>query len=178
MPPHVVLASAEQATHAELPAPWPRFVKPRGEGTAKGIHPGSRVEDRAALAREVERIVRLYRQPALVEAFLPGAEYTVTVVGHDPPRALPVLPRALEREPVGRHPLHRHVDRATTDQEVTDHDFDLGVAPGHHRREVDRRLRRDSDEARAALRAEAAAAQQRAYDLAPELFEEDAGAPH
>jgi D-alanine-D-alanine ligase len=54
-------------------------------------------------------MLRDYAQPALVEAFLPGAEYTVTVVGHDPPRALPVLQRALEAETgIGVHALARH----------------------------------------------------------------------
>lgn len=88
---------------------FPLFVKPRWEGTAKGIGPGSRVADRDALAREVARIERDYAQPALVERFLPGAEYTVAVVGHAPPRALPVLQRAIERETgIGLHALERH----------------------------------------------------------------------
>jgi D-alanine-D-alanine ligase len=92
-----------------LPAPFPLFVKPRWEGTAKGIGPGSRVADRRALAREVARIQRDYAQPALVETFVPGAEYTVTVVGHAPPRALPALQRSLEtRSGIGLHALERH----------------------------------------------------------------------
>ncbi len=108
VPPQAVFASAADAGAAALPAGFPLFAKPRWEGTAKGIHPGSRVEDAAALAREVERIVRDYAQPALVQPFLPGAEYTVSVVGHRPPRALPVLQRALEAESgIGVHALER-----------------------------------------------------------------------
>jgi D-alanine-D-alanine ligase len=88
---------------------FPLFVKPRWEGTAKGIGPHSRVDDRAGLARAVARIERDYDQPALVERFLPGAEYTVAVVGHAPPRALPVLQRALERTTgIGLHAVERH----------------------------------------------------------------------
>ncbi len=84
-------------------------MKPRWEGTAKGIAPSSKVESRAALVVEVERIVRDYEQPALVESFLEGPEYTVTVVGNDPPHALPVLQRALEsRTRIGLHALERH----------------------------------------------------------------------
>ena len=106
---HVVLGSAQEAESAALPAPFPLFVKPRWEGTAKGIAPSSRVEDRAALACEVARVSRLYRQPALVEPFLEGAEYTVTVIGNAPPRALPALQRALEaRTRIGLHALERH----------------------------------------------------------------------
>jgi D-alanine-D-alanine ligase len=103
----------EQIVTSEPAAPpafgFPAFVKPRWEGTAKGIRPSSRVEDAAALAAEVARIVRDYEQPALVERFLAGPEYTVTVVGNDPPRVLPVLQRALEaRTRIGLHALERH----------------------------------------------------------------------
>ncbi len=88
---------------------FPLFVKPRWEGTAKGIGPHSRVEDAASLASAVARIERDYHQPALVERFLPGAEYTVTIVGHAPPRALPVLQRALETTTgIGVHAVERH----------------------------------------------------------------------
>ncbi len=100
------VAQASEVQKLELPAPFPLFVKPRWEGTAKGIRASSRVDSRAALACEVERIVSDYRQPALVEAFISGAEYTVTLIGNDPPRALPALQRALERETgIGLHAL-------------------------------------------------------------------------
>lgn len=102
-------ATPEMLEEISYDAPFPLFVKPRWEGTAKGIGPGSVVADPAALAREVVRIARDYDQPALVEGFLPGPEYTVTVVGNAPPRALPVLQRALERDSgIGLHALERH----------------------------------------------------------------------
>jgi D-alanine-D-alanine ligase len=109
VPEQLVLGSARELESAVLPAPFPLIVKPRWEGTAKGIGPGSRVQDRAGLAREVARIVESYGQPALVERFLDGPEYTVSVVGNDPPRALAVLQRALEeRTRIGLHALERH----------------------------------------------------------------------
>jgi D-alanine-D-alanine ligase len=100
------MSSGEHAAKAELPAPFPLFVKPRWEGTAKGIGLSSRVTSREALAREVDRIVSHYNQPALVEAFVPGAEYTVTLVGNETPRVLPILQRALESTTgIGLHAL-------------------------------------------------------------------------
>jgi D-alanine-D-alanine ligase len=109
VPPYASLGSPEDAAEAALPAPFPLFVKPRWEGTAKGIGPSSRVESRDALVAEVARIVRTYRQPALVEAFLEGPEYTVTLVGHRPTRALPTLQRALEASTrIGAHAVERH----------------------------------------------------------------------
>jgi D-alanine-D-alanine ligase len=108
-PPHAILGAAEEVEKAELPGPFPLFVKPRWEGSAKGVGPGSRVEDREALAREVTRVTGRYRQPALVEPFLSGPEYTVTVLGNGPPRALPVLQRALAAgSGIGLHALERH----------------------------------------------------------------------
>jgi D-alanine-D-alanine ligase len=104
--PHASFRSAVEAESADLPAPFPLFVKPRWEGTAKGIQASSKVTSRSALAVEVARIVKNYDQPALVEAFLPGAEYTVTLIGNEPPAALPVIQRALERETgIGLHAL-------------------------------------------------------------------------
>lgn len=104
------LASGKEAEKAALPGAFPVFVKPRWEGTSKGIRPSSRVTDRPGLAREVARIASDYGQPALVEAFLPGAEYTVTVVGNRPARALPVLQRALDATSgIGLHAVERHL---------------------------------------------------------------------
>ena len=91
--PWCVVDSAAAAAGLRLEEFWlafPLFVKPRWEGSAKGIRASSRVDDRDALVREVARIVADYGQPALVEAFVPGAEYTVAVVGNEPPQALPL----------------------------------------------------------------------------------------
>ncbi|MBW2275202.1 MAG: D-alanine--D-alanine ligase [Deltaproteobacteria bacterium] len=102
--PQCVVGSPEELDDLPLPAPFPLFVKPRWEGSSKGIRASSRVESREELAREVARVTQSYSQPALVEAFVPGAEYTVTVVGNAPPRALPALQRALDpRSGVGLH---------------------------------------------------------------------------
>jgi D-alanine-D-alanine ligase len=99
-----VLRSEAEAWQGDPPGGFPCFVKPRWEGSSKGIGLGSRADDRAALAAAVGRVVGRYGQPALVESFLEGPEYTVTLVGNGPPRALPVLQRALElRTRIGLH---------------------------------------------------------------------------
>jgi len=60
---------------------FPLFVKPIAEGTAKGIDGGSRVSTPGELARRCRQLLERYRQPALVEPFLPGREFTVGIVG-------------------------------------------------------------------------------------------------
>jgi len=106
VPAPFVASSASDLKNSSIPWSFPLFVKPRWEGASKGIRATSKVLDHASLASEIERIARDYRQPALVEEFLPGAEYTVTLVGNDPPRALPAVQRALEAASgIGVHAL-------------------------------------------------------------------------
>lgn len=73
------------------PAPdigWPLFVKPVAEGSSKGVHASSVTHDAAGLAAMVARINQTYGQPALAEAFLPGREFTVGLLGGPEPRVL------------------------------------------------------------------------------------------
>lgn len=62
--------------------PFPVFVKPLAEGTGKGCEPASQVSDAAALAVAARRVLDTFSQPALVETFLPGREFTVGVIGN------------------------------------------------------------------------------------------------
>jgi hypothetical protein len=81
-------------------------VKPRWEGPAKGIRASSVVEIRQRLVREVGRVVGEHRRPALLEPFLPGAEFTVALMGHARVRLLLVLQRALDpKSSIGLHGL-------------------------------------------------------------------------
>jgi len=70
---------------------FPLMVKTRHEGSSKGISGQSRVEDTEALKRQVDLINTIYRQPALVEEFIKGTEFTVAVLGNGKPRAMPVI---------------------------------------------------------------------------------------
>ncbi len=86
---------------------FPLFVKPRYEGTARGITAASRVETPAALRAEVARQHAVYRQDLLAERFVDGGEATVGVVGTgDAAQALPVLLRATDAATgIGLHAL-------------------------------------------------------------------------
>jgi D-alanine-D-alanine ligase len=75
----MVAETAEDAKAVAFPPPF--FVKPVAEGTGKGITPASIVHGTAALAQACERLIRTYRQPALIEPYLPGREFTTGIVG-------------------------------------------------------------------------------------------------
>ena len=61
---------------------YPLFVKPVSEGTGKGITEKSLVNSSAELKKMVEWILTEFNQPALVEEYLPGREFTVGIVGY------------------------------------------------------------------------------------------------
>ncbi len=107
-PPYRVFASADEIDEEDLP-PWPLFVKPRYEGTAKGITARSKVHTLDALRAQVAWATETYRQDALVEGFVEGGgEFTVAVLGNDPPEALPAMQRAVEATTgIGLHALER-----------------------------------------------------------------------
>ena len=70
---------------------FPLIIKTRHEGSSKGISQKSRVLDMASLKRQAELINNTYGQPALVEEFIRGSEFTVAVLGNDEPVAMPVI---------------------------------------------------------------------------------------
>jgi D-alanine-D-alanine ligase len=61
--------------------PFPLFVKPVAEGSSKGVTGVSLVHDRTGLATSCRVLLDRYQQPVLVEAFLPGREFTVGITG-------------------------------------------------------------------------------------------------
>jgi D-alanine-D-alanine ligase len=60
---------------------FPLFVKPAREGTGMGVDLGAVVQNESELRNRVAWVLETYRQPALVETFLPGREFTVGVMG-------------------------------------------------------------------------------------------------
>jgi len=70
---------------------FPLIVKPRFEGSSKGLSESSRVENTDELRKQVDFITRTYKQPALVEEFISGQEFTVAIVGNENPEIMPVV---------------------------------------------------------------------------------------
>jgi len=60
---------------------YPLFVKPVAEGTGKGIDARSRVDTPEALRVATLAVLECHQQPALVEEYLPGREFTTAILG-------------------------------------------------------------------------------------------------
>lgn len=67
---------------ADVNLPYPLFAKPVAEGTGKGVTPVSKIVSPAQLTTVCRDLLTRYRQPVLVETFLPGREFTVGIVGN------------------------------------------------------------------------------------------------
>jgi D-alanine-D-alanine ligase len=88
-PAFVLMATGKE----RLPRGWtfPAIVKPVAEGSSRGVNRTSVVEDEKALRQLVAEQSARYRQAMLVEAYLPGREFTLGLLGERRPRVLPPL---------------------------------------------------------------------------------------
>jgi len=74
-----VIESASEVQRLNLR--YPLFAKPVAEGTGKGISTASRASSPDELVTVCAALLTRYRQPVLIEEFLPGREFTVGLVG-------------------------------------------------------------------------------------------------
>ena len=88
------LTDPEQSWKIDLA--YPLIVKPRYEGSSKGVRKTSLVGSSQELAQQAKWLIDTYRQPALVEEFIEGREFTVAIIGNDPPEAQPVVQIKIE----------------------------------------------------------------------------------
>jgi D-alanine-D-alanine ligase len=88
---------------------FPLFVKPVWEGSSKGIFTSSFVNNKKELSEEVDRIIAEYSQPALIEEFLSGREFTVAILGNgDEAQVLPIVEIDYKDFPEGFIPIYSY----------------------------------------------------------------------
>lgn len=96
---------------------FPAMVKPLHEGSSKGIYNSCVVRNPDELANEVKIILDTYNQPALVEDFLPGREFTVALLGNgDNVRVLPIVEIKFDALPPGVNPIYSYEAKWIWDQ--------------------------------------------------------------
>lgn len=83
-----VFTSAERKLDTGLK--FPMIVKPIREDGSVGIRERSVVNNEEQLKEEVDHIINFYKQESLVEEFIDGREFTVSLIGNRRPIVLPV----------------------------------------------------------------------------------------
>jgi D-alanine-D-alanine ligase len=84
---------------------FPLFVKPAREGTGMGVDMKARIETEADLYERIHYIIDSYKQPALVEAYLPGREFTVGQLGRRDAKLHSRHPEWYEKDGFHRLPI-------------------------------------------------------------------------
>ncbi len=93
----------------EVRVRFPLMVKPLHEGSSKGIYNSCVVRNVAELEHEVRTILDTYHEPALVEEFLPGREFTVAMMGNGGAvRILPIVEIKFDALPEGMNPIYSY----------------------------------------------------------------------
>ena len=96
-------ATGEEPLRPELK--FPLFVKPAREGTGMGVDMKAIVNNEAELRERTQYIVNTYQQPALVETFLPGREFTVGIMGRADAKLYSRHPDWYEKDGFHRFPV-------------------------------------------------------------------------
>ena len=118
---------------ADLPAArkklsLPLFVKPLHEGSSKGITDSNLCQDRDQLETQVRFLLENYRQPVIVEEYLPGKEFTCAVLGNgEEATVLPIVGMNFETLPDGALPIYSFDAKFVWDQ--PDNPLDIFECP-------------------------------------------------
>lgn len=96
---------------------FPAMVKPLHEGSSKGIYNSCVVRNPDELANEVKIILDTYNEPALVEDFLPGREFTIAILGNgNDVQVLPIVEIKFDALPPGVNPIYSYEAKWIWDQ--------------------------------------------------------------
>lgn len=97
-PPYQIFNSVDDLLDSSLS--FPLILKPNGEGSSLGIEKDSVCKDEASFRKKLKQLFKKYKQSVLVEKFLSGREFTISLLGNDEGlRVLPIVEIAYERFP-------------------------------------------------------------------------------
>ncbi|HKZ34437.1 MAG TPA: D-alanine--D-alanine ligase [Patescibacteria group bacterium] len=100
--PYQLFKSASDEILQELR--FPLIVKPVAQGSSAGITNKSVVRSKEELILQIDWVISSFHQPALVEPFLSGREFSVPMIGN-PPVLLPIIEADHSSLPKGYLPL-------------------------------------------------------------------------
>lgn len=136
-PPFHVVTTLEELSQTQVS--FPSIVKPLHEGSSKGIYSTSVVRDGRELQAEIEKILLEYNQPALVEKFLTGREFTVALLGNGPTvRTLPIVEIHFDSLPEGMNRVYSYEAKWILDQ--LDNPLDVHRCPAAIERELQQKI--------------------------------------
>ncbi len=98
---------------------FPLLVKPLLEGSSKGVFNDNLVENKEELIKVIKNVIDEYKQPVIVEEFLDGREFTVSVVND---KVLPIVEIKFNHLPKNIHPMDSYEAKWIYDNPNAKHD--------------------------------------------------------
>lgn len=115
------------------------IVKPIAEGSSKGIPDAAMIDEEDRWQEAVERVLQEYRQPAVVEEFLPGREFTAAILGNGPEaRVFPLVEIDLSCLPDGLRPIYSYEAKWIVDR--PEDPIDIFICPARLPSDLDREI--------------------------------------
>jgi D-alanine-D-alanine ligase len=106
-PRFAVVSTLDDLTSKTAALRFPFFAKPLHEGSSKGITDGNLCPDAAHLLAQTRFLLESYKQPVLVEEYLPGKEFTCAVLGNGTrATVLPIVGMNFDTLPEGALPIY------------------------------------------------------------------------
>ena len=140
-PKFAVVEKIEDLEDAAESLKLPLFVKPLHEGSSKGITDANLCWDRAHLLRQTEFLLENYKQPVLVEEYLPGKEFTCAVLGNgSDATVLPIVGMNFESLPKGALPIYSYDAKFVWDR--PENPLDIFQCPARITRELQASIER------------------------------------
>jgi D-alanine-D-alanine ligase len=96
---------------------WPLIVKPVAEGSSKGVIAKSVCHNEQELREVVKEMVDRYQQPALVEEYIGGREFTVGLLGERRPEVLPPM-EIVFTDKSDKTPIYKFEDKLETNDRI------------------------------------------------------------
>ncbi|MBN2154853.1 MAG: D-alanine--D-alanine ligase [Candidatus Lokiarchaeota archaeon] len=94
---------------------FPLIIKPDAQGSSAGITNRSVVHSLDELRAQTHWVFQEFGAPVLVEEFLPGKEFTVGILGNDPPLVLPIIEVNFNHLPPGYAKIDSYESKWTYD---------------------------------------------------------------
>jgi D-alanine-D-alanine ligase len=116
---------------------FPLIVKPDAQGSSAGIINDSVVFDIHNLHKQVSRVFHEFGAPVLVEEYYSGREFTVGIIGNDPPVVLPIIEVNFNHLPTGYAKIDSYESKWIYDVSG------MGVAPLNCPAKISRRLQEE-----------------------------------
>ncbi len=118
---------------------FPLIVKPNYEGSSIGITNKSFVRNKKELYKMINYTIKRYKQSALVEEFLSGREFTVSIIGNKKLLVLPIVEIILDKLPKNYPKINSYKNKHKSDDSKG---FNLSVCPAKINKKLEEKIKK------------------------------------